>query len=180
MSDSVAAEYGSALWSLASDEGCTEALYADSGTVLEVLRDNPDYIKLICCPDLHVEERIGILHEAFSGSVHAYMLNFLKLLTEKRRFSFVQECLCEYQRLWDEANGIENVVVYSAVELSDSQKEQLIVKLSEKLNKNIRLRTLVDPALIGGIRVETKELLLDGSVRAKIETIRDNLINKVI
>lgn len=180
MRSDVQREYGGALWLLAVEQNCSQELLEDVHTLQAVLRDNPDYIKLIRSPDILLEERLGLLDKAFRGNVHAYVLNFLKLLAERGHFAFLPDCLDEYCRKYDEANNIENVTVYSAVELSDSQKDALRDKLSAKLSKTIRLHTIVDPSVIGGVRVVTDSASLDGTVRNKINTIRDNLLQSVI
>lgn len=180
MRSDVQREYGGALWLLAAEQNCSQALLEDVHTLQTVLNENPDYIKLICSPDVHLDERLALLDKAFRGNVHAYLLNFLKLLAERGHFAFLPDCLDEYCRKYDEANHIENVTVYSAVELSDSQKDALRDKLTAKLQKTIRLHTIVDPSVIGGVRIVTENTSLDGTVRNKINTIRDNLLQTVI
>lgn len=180
MRSDVQREYGGALWLLAAEQNCTQDLLRDVQTLQTVLAENPDYIKLIRTPDILLSERLGLLDKAFRGNIHAYLLNFMKLLAERGHFAFLPDCLDEYCRKYDEANNIENVTVYSAVPLSQEQESAIRAKLSAKLCKTIRLHTKVDPAVIGGIRVQTENTSLDGTVRNKINTIRDNLLQSVI
>lgn len=180
MRSDVQREYGGALWLLAAEQNCSQALLEDVHTLQTVLNENPDYIKLICSPDVHLDERLALLDKAFRGNVHAYVLNFLKILAQRGHFAFLPDCLDEYCRKYDEANNIENVTVYSAVPLSPAQEDALRDKLCAKLGKTIRLHVEVDPSVIGGIRVQTEKTSLDGTVRHKINTIRDNLLQSVI
>ena len=180
MRTDVQREYGGALWLLASDEGCTDEILEDVYGLQTVLRDNPDYLRLICAPNILVEERVRLLDDAFRGRVHAYTLNFMKLLTERGHFACLPDCLTEYCRRYDEANNIENVTVVSAVPLTREQKAALGRKLSQKLEKNVRLSAKVDPSLLGGVRIETENAALDGSVRQRIDNIRDALRQAVL
>lgn len=180
MRSDVQREYGGALWLLAAEQNCTQEILQDVHTLQTVLAENPDYIKLIRSPDLLLDVRLQLLDDALRGNVHAYLLNFLKLLAERGHFAFLPDCLDEYCRKYDEANNIENVTVYSAVPLSSAQEDALRDKLCAKLGKTIRLHVEVDPSVIGGIRVQTENTSLDGTVRNKINTIRDNLLQSVI
>ena len=175
MRSDVQREYGGALWSLASDEGIADAVLDDLQMICDVLQADPQYLRLICAPNIPLEERLTLLDDAFRGHVHPYVLNFMKLLTERRHFGVLPECIAEYRKHYDDANEIENVTVISAVPLSPEQKKALGRKLSETRRKNIHLTAKVDPSLIGGIRVETESAAFDGSVRGRIETIRESL-----
>ena len=180
MRTEVQREYGGALWMLASDEGLADAVLEDVRALQSVLADEPEYLRLICAPNILLEERLQLLDDAFRGRVHPYVLNFMKLLAERRHFAFLPDCLAEYCRRYDEANNIENVTVVSAVPLTRAQKDALGRKLSERLQKNVRLAARVDPSLVGGVRVETENAAIDGSVRQRIVDIRAALQQTVL
>ena len=86
----------------------------------------------------------------------------------------------EFCHRYDAANNIENVTVISAVPLTREQRDALGSKLSQKLQRSVRLHTKVDPAVMGGLRVETEGASMDGTVRSKIESIRESLLHTVI
>lgn len=180
MRSDVQREYGGAIWLLAAEQNCTDAILEDVHTLQSVLAENPDYIKLILTPDILLEKRLGLLDEAFRGNVHPFLLNFMKLLAERGHFAYLPDCLDEYCRKYDVANNIESVTVLSAVDLTPAQKKAIGEKLSAKLQKNIRLTVKVDPSVIGGICVQTSSQSLDGTVRNKINNIRENLLQSVI
>ena len=180
MHSEVEREYGGALWELCAEENCTQEMRADVISLLSVLQQESDYIRLLSTPNVPLRERLGLLDDALRGKVHPYLLNFLKLLCERRHIAAAQGCLEEFCRRYDEANRIENVTVWSAVELTKAQKNALGAKLSEKLEKNVRLIAKVDPSLLGGIRVQTESESYDGTVRGKMETIRHNLMQTVL
>ena len=96
------------------------------------------------------------------------------------RVDLVHFCLAEFCRRYDEANNIENVTVVSAVPLSRAQKDALGQKLSQKLQRNVRMSTKVDPTVMGGLRVETEGASMDGTVLRRIESIRENLLQTVL
>lgn len=180
MRSEVQREYGGALWAIAVEDNCTEEMLEDVHALQTLMRENPEYLRLMRCPDVPVDTRIGLLDEAFRGRVRDTLLHFLQLLCERGHFAFLPDCLTEYCRRYDETNNIENVTVVSAVPLTREQKDALGRKLSQKLQRNVRLSAKVDPAVMGGLRVETAGASMDGTVLRQIESIRENLLQTVL
>lgn len=180
MRSDVQREYGGALWAIAVEDNCTDAMLGDVRALQTLIRDNPDYLRLIRCPDVTLDERLGLLDEAFRGRVPDTLLHFLQLLCERGHFGFLPDCLSEFCRRYDEANNIENVTVVSAVPLTREQKDALGAKLSQKLRRNVRLSAKVDPSVMGGLRVETEGASMDGTVLRQIESIRETLLKTVL
>ena len=180
MRSEVQREYGGALWAIAVEDGCTEAMLEDVHALQTLMRDNPEYLRLIRCPDVPLHTRLHLLDDAFRGRVPDTLLHFLQLLCERGHFGFLPDCLHEFCRRYDEANNIENVTVVSAVPLTREQKDALGKKLSQKLQRNVRLSAKVDPSVMGGLRVETEGASMDGTVLRQIESIRENLLQTVL
>ena len=78
--------YGGALYALAEDEQLENELLAQMDAVCKLLVDNPDYVRLIKDKAIAKNERLSLLDHAFSGQVHPYLLNFMKLLCERSAF----------------------------------------------------------------------------------------------
>ena len=171
----VAREYGSALFELADEEGIETLILDEIRAVRNILKDNPGFMKLLDAPNINLEERIKIIDEAFNGRVHQYICSFLKLMTERRHSSELFDCFFEYEKCYEDKNAIVEAYVTSAVELSDKQKEELTVKLRQKAGKNLVINYLVDPELIGGIKVNMDGVLYEGSIRARLDELRSNL-----
>ena len=75
--------YAQALYDLAKDENLGKPILEELAVLKDVFAQNPQYSKLLSAPDIPKQERCGVLDEAFRGKVHPYVLNFLKILTEK-------------------------------------------------------------------------------------------------
>ena len=171
----VAKEYGQALFELAAEEHI-EGLILDELRVLrQIIKANPDLIKLLDAPNINLEERIQVIDSIFKGKVHEYLCSFLKLMTERRHFPEIFACFEEYERSYEDMNAIIEAHVTSAVELSSSQKEALFEKLREKAGKTVVVKYHVEPELIGGIRVNMDGILFEGSIRARLDELRSNL-----
>ena len=171
--------YGESLYELAKEENLTK-LIGEQLTVLQTsFQQEPDFIRLLSSPSLTKVERCQILDDSFRGKVHTYLLNFLKILTEKGYMRYFSDCCDAYMEHFDQDNGILRVDAVSAVELSLEQKDKLTQKLSRITGKEIALRTRIDPRVLGGIRLDYDGQRLDDTVSHRMDAIRD-LLNKTV
>ena len=171
--------YGESLYELAKEENLTK-LIGDQLAVLQLsFRQEPDFIRLLSSPNLTKSERCQILDDSFRGKVHAYLLNFLKILTEKGYMRYFSDCCDAYTDHYDQDNGILRVDAVSAVELTAQQKDKLTQKLSRITGKEVALRNRIDPAVLGGIRLDYDGQRLDDTVSHRLDAIR-NVLNKTV
>ena len=77
--------YGGSLYDLAAEEGLDERILGELDGVTALLNGDAEYLHLLSIPSIPKKERCALLDEAFRGQVHLYVLNFMKLLCEKRR-----------------------------------------------------------------------------------------------
>ena len=171
--------YGESLYELAKEENLTKLIGDQLAVLQQAFRQEPDFIRLLSSPNLTKAERCQILDDSFRGRVHGYLLNFLKILTEKGYMRYFSDCCDAYTEHYDQDNGILRVDAVSAVELTDAQKEKLMQKLSRITGKEIALRNRIDPAVLGGIRLDYDGQRLDDTVSHRLDAIR-NVLNKTV
>ena len=171
--------YGESLYELAKEENLTQQIGAQLSVLQQSFRQEPDFVRLLSSPNLTKTERCQILDDSFRGKVHGYLLNFLKILTEKGYMRYFSDCCDAYTEHYDQDNGILRVDAVSAVELTDAQKEKLMQKLSRITGKEIALRNRIDPAVLGGIRLDYDGQRLDDTVSHRLDAIR-NVLNKTV
>lgn len=167
-------EYGEALSALAFEEHREDELLAQVRALIAVFDENPDYIRFLSAPNIPRAERLAAIDEAFSG-FDVYLRSFLKMLTERGYALDMKECLSEYEALYFKNKNISVAEVTSAVALTEEQKEKLKKRLEKKLGKQLELKCAVTPELLGGIRVYVDGELFDGSIKGKLENIRETL-----
>lgn len=172
-------EYGKALFLITEEDGISDKAIADIRLAESVLNSNPDYVKLLDSPALTKEERVDLVDKAF-GSLNVLILNILKIMTEKRCVKLFSKAAKAYYDLYDESRGIVRVEVVSAVKLNDKQEEALADKLAKSLCKTIVIKNIVDPAILGGIKLRYCGIQLDGSVKTKLNSFEAALKNTVI
>ena len=172
--------YGTALYTLALEEQLTGNLLEELSVLSQCFRENPDFIRLLCSPNLPKQERCQILDDSFRGKVHAYVLNFLKILTEKGYMKFFYDCVTTYEDQYNRDNGILPVTAFTAVALSDEQAERLAGKLSRVTSKQIKLLNKVDPDVLGGVRLDYDGKRLDDTVSHRMDAITKALKGTVL
>lgn len=172
--------YAQALYDLAKDEGIGQRLLEELALLKNVFTENPEYSKLLSAPDLPKQERCGILDDTFRGRVHPYVLNFLKILTEKGYIRQFPACCDAYRGFYNEDSGILVVKAVSAVALSREQTERLTSKLEATTGKQIDLRCSVDAAMLGGLRLSYDGKQMDGTVKNRLDAIGRLLKNTVL
>ena len=165
--------YGQALYDLALSEGLAEEI----GKQLAVLnrcftQEAPEFLRLLGAPTLSKEERCKILDDSFRGQVQPYVLNFLKILTEKGYMRHFSDCCHAYQEQYRKDNGILLVEAVTAVPLRPEQSRLLTQKLQSLTGKTIQLQERIDPAVVGGMRLDYDGKRLDDTVANRLASLR--------
>ena len=169
--------YGEALYSLASDEGLSKVILDQLNTLDGCFAQEPDFIRLLSAPNLSKAERCQILDSSFRGKVEPYVLNFLKILTEKGYMRQFSGCVKTYRDLYNRDNGILPVTAVTAVALTELQKARLTGKLTKLTGKRIDLTNKLDPAVLGGMRLDYDGKRMDDTVSHRLDAVRNWLKN---
>lgn len=172
--------YAQALYSLAKEEGCCQSILDQLSVLGESISAEPAFLRLLSAPNLPKAERCGILDESFRDKVHPYVLNFMKLLTEKGEIRQFPDCCKAYRKIYNRENGILEVVAVTAIDLDDSQKDKLIGKLTQVTGKTVELTHRIDPACMGGIRLDYDGKCVDDTVQHRLQSIAKLLKNTVL
>lgn len=163
--------YGGALYDLAREEGLEEEIGRELRQVLGLLDENPAYLKFLGTLSIAKAERCAALDEAFGGRVEPYLLNFMKILCENGTIGHLKGCAQEYRRRYNADKGIVEVRAVTAVPMSERLRDKLRAKLETTMGKTVELQCCVDPACIGGVRLELPGRQLDGTVKHRLEDL---------
>lgn len=167
--------YGESFYTLAEKEGMADEILSELKSITELFKEHPDYVKILDSPQIEKDELMGILNEDFFGKVNRYTLNFLKLLCEKRMVHHIEECLEEYEKLYNEYNHIKVVSVTTARPMGEKLVEKLVEKLEAKTGGRIVLKKRVDESCIGGIIIETDGKRIDSSIKSELSDLKRTL-----
>ncbi len=172
--------YGQALYSLAKDEALDTEILAQLHILDSSFRQEPAFLRLLGAANLSKAERCQILEDSFRDKVHPYVLNFLKILTEKSYARHFHDCCQAFVDLYNQDNGILPVTAVTAAPLSEKQAAALTEKLSRITGKQITLENKLDPAVLGGVRLDYDGKRIDDTVAHRMDTIRNMLNNTVL
>lgn len=173
----VASVYAQALYDLAKDEGLSAEILGQMRAMKVSFDENPVFVRLLGSPNLSKEERCGIIDESFRQMLQPYLLNFLKILTEKGYIRHFSDCCDAFRDLYNADNGILPVKAVTAVSLTAQQSEKLCAKLESITGKTIELINTVDPACIGGVRLDYDGKRVDDTVEHRLQAVRSLLKN---
>ena len=176
----VAVVYAQALYDLAKGEGYSEPVLKELSVLSESFAQEQKFVRLLSAPNLTKEERCRILDDSFRGKVNPYVLNFLKILTEKGYMRHFADCCREYRAAFNRDHGILEVCAVTAVALNADQTERLTQKLAKVTGKTIDLYNRVDPGCLGGIRLDYDGKRVDDTVSHRLESIAAILKNTVL
>ena len=172
--------YGQALYSLAREEELSQTILGQIQALDESFRQEPAFLRLMAAPNIGKKERCDVIDECFRDKVHPYVLNFLKILTEKGYARHFSDCCKAYVRQYHEDNGILPVCAITAVALTEDQKNRLAEKLSKITGKIVELTNRIDPECLGGVRLDYDGKRVDGTVQSRLDEIRALLKNTVL
>ena len=172
--------YGRAFYDLAVSEGLSCDILAQLQALQESFVQEPAFLKLLSVRNLSKAERCGIISDSFDGKLHPYVINFLKILTEKGYIGQFANCFAAYRACYYADNNILPVTAVTAMPLNEDQTVRLTEKLETITGKTVELTCRVNPQCLGGVRLDLDGKCLDDTVAHRLESIRSLLKNTVL
>ena len=170
----VARPYAKAAFAYARDEGKLDAWSGWLATArATVLSD--EYAAFERSPDVQTRQLAELVAGVCGSALDANARAFLDLLAENGRLDYLPEIAKRFEELKAEDANVADVEVTSAVQLDEAQRERLAVALRARLRRDVRLHCTVDPTLIGGAVVRSGDMLIDGSLRQRLERLGTEL-----
>lgn len=170
---SLANEYAEALFLLAAETGREGAFREELARIAPLFTE--EYLAYLSSPAVPVSERTEAITRAFGEAVSEEVLSFLCLLTEKGRVGIFHDALKEYGKLDDLRRRVTEARVVTAAPLSKEEKTRLLAKLSSVAGKRVEASFETDEALLGGVLVEMDGRTYDGSLRFRLQDVKDEI-----
>jgi F-type H+-transporting ATPase subunit delta len=175
MAKLVASRYANALFEVGVSEGTTAALNDELKVIVDLFNGNEDFLKILKAPLISKEEKKALVEKIYKDKASLEMMNFLKVLIDKDRIGIIDEIFTEFKVLINEKNNILEAVAITAVPMSEKDLNNLKQKLSETKGKNITLKNEVDTSVIGGVLVKMGNEEIDGTIKTRLEKLKDQL-----
>ena len=169
----ISKEYASALFMLACEKEQKSEYKGALMTLKEAFLKETQYLSFLSSPSIPLSERKEAIKGAFLDRVPEDVLSYLLLMCDKGRMDCFLDSVDEFCALFDASEKQINAKVTSAVELSNEEKEKLLVKLQKMSKTNVNMEYVLDPDILGGVIVEMDGKVLDGSLKSRLRDIKD-------
>jgi ATP synthase F1 delta subunit len=168
--------YGTGLFEAAMDLDMIGEVSAETEVILEAFKENPEFPELMRSPSLSGDDKKDVLLKVFEGKISTPTLNFLCILVDKGRIGRLRAIVKAFEDLTDERNGITKGDIYSAIPLSEEQLKKFEEETGRLLHKNVRLISILDKSIIGGVRIYVDGKVIDASVKNRLENLKQSLL----
>jgi F-type H+-transporting ATPase subunit delta len=169
----LAGRYATAVFELALEEKCVEAVANDFATLKTMIAESSDLALFVSAPVFSREEHEKGM-DALLRRIEASPLTvrFVLTLAKKRRLFALLDVIRAFDALLARQRGEVDAEVTSAHPLSDAQTAELKRVLKSQLGRDARLEAKVDPSLLGGLIVKVGSRMIDSSLRTKLDGLR--------
>lgn len=176
MAKLISKTYGDALLEVALEENRLEDFASEVDGLKAVLKENPDFAKLINNPRISIEDKLDVVLNVFKGRTSDELVGFLSTVVSKGRFTEIDAILEYFSNEVKKLKGIGVAYVTTPSELSEVQKSNVVNKLIETTEFNtMEMHYSVDPSLIGGMQIRIGDRVVDSSIHTKIMKMQQDL-----
>lgn len=174
----VAKRWANALMELAcEDENISkEDILDDLREVASTIDSSEELSNVINNPSISTEEKQVVICKLFQNNIMPIVYNFLFVLNLRKRIGIISEIAVAFEKELEKIKNITRVNVVSAIDIVDERKEELKSKIAEKLNKEVIVDWDVDNEIIAGLVFKIDELIIDNSVRHKLDELSKEII----
>ncbi|MFD1126295.1 ATP synthase F1 subunit delta [Lentilactobacillus raoultii] len=172
-----AKKYAKAMFEVLTDAKDLETGYADLIELRKVFVANPKLIDIL--DDIRVsDDQKKSLLAPITENASDFIKNFLKVVASYRRFPDIIAIIDQFQKLYEDDKKIVRAEVVSATKLDSDQQDRLAKAFEKRVGAaKVIFDTKVDKSLIGGIVIKSSDVIIDGSVKTRINKVKDLLLN---
>lgn len=172
--------YAQALFNAAKAHQMVAAVEDDMAGIATLMREDPKFRHFLIAPFNNADEKIQVLQNVLGDRVTALTMQVLKVMLAKGREAEFESVAHAFSTLRRNANDIEFATITTAYTLDPDQKESIVKALQLRLKKIVEAKFIVDPRVIGGVRVAYGNFVLDGSARGHLNRLRERLLHDVL
>ena len=173
--EEVASRYAAAIVSIAKDENKLEQYKLAILDVEALFESNPELTKFLKSYFVKASEKYSVIEGILSKYRLENLNNFIKLLVEKHQIHNYKNIVKEVTKGINFELDIYEGFVYSTEPLTEKKVNEIEDVISKKLNRKVELNNKIDTRLIGGVKVVVHDHVFDGSIKHKLETMKENL-----
>ena len=173
--DSIIQGYAQALFAVAEAEGELGQVEDELFQFGQILESRPDLREALADPQLPSDRKRALLEELLGGKASRHTVSLLGFLIDQGRAKELPKILDALAVVAAEQRRKQVAEVRSAVRLSAEQRKRLQAALSQATGKDVEVKVVVDPTVIGGVVARVGDQVFDGTIRRKLEMAREQL-----
>ncbi len=166
--------YARALFEAARDSGTLDATGADLASFVNAMKESRELTAVLYNPKIDSATKKKIVLDVTAGADQIFQ-NGIKLMIDKRHSDLIMEMQQQFERLLKQANKVVEVQITSAIELPEETRAKIRRKIEESTGKQVEFSETVDQNILGGLVLRFGDLIVDGSLKAKLEQLRARL-----
>ncbi len=174
----IAARYAKSLMELAVEQDILAQVNLDMRSLQAVMQQSPDLVSMLKNPIIQPAKKTTVLSTLFSKDFNKLTQNFIETVVRKRREMFLPIITQEFAKQYNQRNGISAATVTSATPLTESMHASVKEFIEKETNARIELKTIVNPAIIGGLVIRIEDDLYDSSIAKKLNILKKELIHQ--
>jgi F-type H+-transporting ATPase subunit delta len=172
--------YAKAFFSLAKENKMLDTLKTDIQKVFDVCNQSSDFINLLESPVVKTSNKTELITEIFKSEVNTLTLNFLLLITNNKRESYIPGICRNFLELTRKDQNIKSAVLITATEININTIGKIKVLLEKELNATVELNCKTNPEIIGGLILRVDDRQYDSSVAKPLRKIKQLLLETEI
>ena len=172
----VAQKYARALFAEAQAKNDLRSCQEGLGEFVRVARLRPSLSQILSQPFVSPRDKEGLIRAVLGANASPLLVRFLNLIIGKHRFNLLQAIAQEFQAEVDRFENVQALKVRTAFPMPEAQQTILQGKLESWLKSKVRMDVQVDPELIGGLVIQTRDHVLDQSLKGQLQKLRQQLV----
>jgi F-type H+-transporting ATPase subunit delta len=179
ISQSIAKRYAKGLFAVGEKDGKYRAYFEELDRLLALFEGEKRLKKALMLPLLEMDKRKELLSDVMKAAAFSLPLsNLLRMLLEKNRMGYLPMIKDQYGELVDAKEGRVKGTLWSPFPVDTAVRTRIEGVLGEKMKKQVVLSTVEDKSLIGGMKIQIRGTIIDGSVKKQLETMRENILKE--
>jgi F-type H+-transporting ATPase subunit delta len=171
-----AIRYAKAILETAVSAGKTVQVNDDMKSIVDSVSGSQELSEFLSSPIISSEVKMNALSEVFAN-VQSETKMLFRLLQENKRFEILQPIALQFNRLFDEMNGVEVAKVTTAFPITPELETKVLAKIAEISNKKITIENIVDPSIIGGFVLRIGDKQYNASVANRLQELKREFSN---
>ncbi len=171
-----AIRYAKAILDVAHSKGVATEVNSDMESIAATINGNAELRTFILDPTTKVEVKESALSEIFAD-INGVTKSLFRLLFENKRFEILNTVASEYNKLFEEMNGVEVAKVTTAIPMDAEMEGKVLSKILTFSNKKIIIENIVDPSIIGGFILRIGDQQYNASVANRLQVLKRELSN---